>query len=170
MSDRDSKFTLRFWQSLQQALGTALRLSSAYHPQMDDQSERTIQTLEDMRRMYVLDFQENWETYLPLAKFVYNNSYHLSIGMAPYKALYQENANLRFDYLRDLHHVIEPTRVLLKDYYMYEERPIQIVNRQIKIEKQGNFISESRLAKSWRDVIRGGPNSVNGEDYNNPDL
>ena len=56
VSDRDPKFTSRFWQSLQQAFGTELRLSSAYHPQTDGQSERTIQALDDLLRMSVLDF------------------------------------------------------------------------------------------------------------------
>ena len=50
ISDRDSRFTSRFWQSLQRALGTQINLSTAYHPQTDGQSERTIQTLEDMLR------------------------------------------------------------------------------------------------------------------------
>ncbi|XP_028114476.1 uncharacterized protein LOC114312453 [Camellia sinensis] len=70
------------------ALGTELRQGSAYHPQTDGQFKRTIKTLEDILRMYVLDFQGNWDTYLPLAEFVYNNSHHLSIGMVPYEALY----------------------------------------------------------------------------------
>ena len=88
VSDRDSKFTSRFWQSLQTVLGTELRLSSAYHPQTDGQSERTIQTLEDLLHKCVLDFQGNWESHLPLAEFVYNNNFHSSIGMAPFEALY----------------------------------------------------------------------------------
>ncbi|GFY87122.1 hypothetical protein Acr_05g0007610 [Actinidia rufa] len=56
--------------------------------EMDGQSERTIQTLEDMLRLCVLDFQGNWEMHLPLVEFAYNNSFHASIGMAPYEALY----------------------------------------------------------------------------------
>ena len=63
-------------------------MSTAYHPQTDGQSERIIQTLEDMLRACVLDWEGSWVKYLPLAKFSYNNSYHLSIGMAPYEALY----------------------------------------------------------------------------------
>ncbi|XP_028081335.1 uncharacterized protein LOC114282792 [Camellia sinensis] len=59
ISDRDSKFTSRFWQSLQQALKTKLRLSSANHRQTNGQSERTNHILEDMLRMCVLNFQEN---------------------------------------------------------------------------------------------------------------
>ncbi|GKC93317.1 retrovirus-related pol polyprotein from transposon TNT 1-94 [Tanacetum coccineum] len=57
ISDRDSRFTSRFWQSMQKALGTRLDMSTAYHPQIDGQSERTIQTLEDMLRACVLDFR-----------------------------------------------------------------------------------------------------------------
>nr|KYP72696.1 Retrotransposable element Tf2 [Cajanus cajan] len=88
ISDRDPRFTSRFWQSLHQALGTKLKLSSAYHPQTDGQSERTIQSLEDLLRACVLDHLGSWEEVLPLVEFTYNNSYHASIGMAPYEALY----------------------------------------------------------------------------------
>ncbi|KAJ9546624.1 hypothetical protein OSB04_019167 [Centaurea solstitialis] len=69
-------------------MGTRLHFSTAYHPQTDRQSERTIQTLEDMLRAYVLDFGGSWDTYLPLAEFSYNNSYNSSIGMPPYEMLY----------------------------------------------------------------------------------
>ncbi|GJR72324.1 putative reverse transcriptase domain-containing protein [Tanacetum coccineum] len=68
ISDHDSHFTSRFWQSLQSALGTQLDMSTAYHPQTDGQSERTIQTLEDMLRACVIDFEKGWEKHLPLAK------------------------------------------------------------------------------------------------------
>nr|KYP39906.1 Retrovirus-related Pol polyprotein from transposon 17.6 [Cajanus cajan] len=86
--DRDPRFTSRFWQSLHQALGTKLKLSSAYHPQTDGQSERTIQSLEDLLRACVLDHLGSWEEILPLVEFTYNNSFHASIGMAPFEALY----------------------------------------------------------------------------------
>ncbi|GKB33663.1 putative reverse transcriptase domain-containing protein, partial [Tanacetum coccineum] len=56
--DRDGRFTSQFWQSLQNALGSQLDMSMAYHPQTDGQSERTIQTLEDMLRAYVVDFEK----------------------------------------------------------------------------------------------------------------
>ncbi|GKC20272.1 putative reverse transcriptase domain-containing protein [Tanacetum coccineum] len=88
ISDRDSHFTSRVWQSLHKALGTQLNLSTAYHPQTDGQSERTIQTLEDMLRACVIDFGNGWDRHLPLVEFSYNNSYHTSIKAAPYEALY----------------------------------------------------------------------------------
>ncbi|GJT04093.1 putative reverse transcriptase domain-containing protein [Tanacetum coccineum] len=79
ISNRDSRFTSRFWQSMQEALGTRLDMSTAYHPQTDGQSERTIQTLEDMLRACVLDFGGSWDVHLPLVEFSYNNSYHSSV-------------------------------------------------------------------------------------------
>ncbi|GKB30713.1 putative reverse transcriptase domain-containing protein [Tanacetum coccineum] len=67
---------------------TSLDMSSAYHPETDVQSERTIQTLEDMLRACVLDFGKGWDKHLPLVEFSYNNSYHTSIKAAPFEALY----------------------------------------------------------------------------------
>ncbi|KAL8147818.1 hypothetical protein AgCh_005218 [Apium graveolens] len=58
------------------------------HPQTDGQSERTIQTLEDMLRVYDIEFNGSWDDHLPLIKFSYNNSFHASIGMPPYEAIY----------------------------------------------------------------------------------
>ncbi|GKB49160.1 putative reverse transcriptase domain-containing protein, partial [Tanacetum coccineum] len=97
ISDRDSHFTSRFWQSLQNSLGTQLDMSTTYHPKTDGQSERTIQTLEDMLRACVIDFGKGWERHLPLVEFSYNNSYHSSIKAAPFEALYgrKSYANVR---------------------------------------------------------------------------
>nr|GEV35133.1 retrotransposon protein, putative, Ty3-gypsy subclass [Tanacetum cinerariifolium] len=98
ISDRDSSFTSRFWQSMQEALGTRLDMSTTlirsfatyqtYFPQIDGQSERTIQTLEDMLRAFVLNFGGSWDVDLPLVEFSYNNSYHSSVRCAPFEALY----------------------------------------------------------------------------------
>ncbi|GJU51647.1 reverse transcriptase domain-containing protein [Tanacetum coccineum] len=67
---------------------TQLDMSTAYHPKTDGQSERTIQTLEDMLRACVIDFIKGWDKHLPLVEFSYNNSYHASIKAAPFEALY----------------------------------------------------------------------------------
>nr|GFC48480.1 putative reverse transcriptase domain-containing protein [Tanacetum cinerariifolium] len=74
--------------SLQNALGTRLDMSTAYHPETDGQSERTIQTLKDMLRACETDFGKGWVSHLSLVKFSYNNSYHASINVAPFEALY----------------------------------------------------------------------------------
>ncbi|GKE20779.1 putative reverse transcriptase domain-containing protein [Tanacetum coccineum] len=86
--DRDGRFTSNFWKSFQKALGTDISMSTAYHPETDGQSERTIQTLEDMLRACVIDFGKGWVKHLPLVEFSYNNSYHAIIKAAPYEALY----------------------------------------------------------------------------------
>ncbi|GLT32015.1 hypothetical protein SLA2020_067100 [Shorea laevis] len=88
VSDRDTRFLSHFWISLQQALGTQLNFSTAFHPQTDGQSERAIQILEDMLRACVLDWKGSWDQHLSMAEFAYNNSYQSSIRMAPFEALY----------------------------------------------------------------------------------
>ncbi|GKC08982.1 putative reverse transcriptase domain-containing protein, partial [Tanacetum coccineum] len=91
---QDSKFTSHLWKSLNEALGTQLDMSTAYHPQTDGQSGRTIQTLEDMLRACVMDFGKGWDKHLPLVEFSYNNSYHTSIKAAPFEALYGRKCRL----------------------------------------------------------------------------
>ncbi|GJT65745.1 putative reverse transcriptase domain-containing protein [Tanacetum coccineum] len=86
--DRDSRFASHFWRSLKKALGTNLDMSTAYHLQTDGQSERTIQTLENMLRAYAIDFGKGWVNHLPLVEFSYNNNYHASIKVAPFEAHY----------------------------------------------------------------------------------
>ena len=88
VSDRDGRFMSGFWKELHKAMGTELRFSTAFHPQTDGQSERTIQTLEDMLRSCVLDRPTGWEQSLSLIEFTYNNSWHSTIKMAPFEALY----------------------------------------------------------------------------------
>ena len=88
MSDREPRFTAHFWKSFQKAMGTRLTMSTAFHPQTDGQSERTIQVLEDMLRACVLDHKGSWEEHFPLVEFAYNNNYQASIQMAPCEGLY----------------------------------------------------------------------------------
>ena len=88
ISDKDHRFKTHFWKNIQKAMGTQLTMSTEFHPQTDGQSERTIQVLEDMLRACVLDLKGSWEEHLPLVEFTYNNSYQVSIQMAPYEALY----------------------------------------------------------------------------------
>jgi transposase InsO family protein len=75
VSDRGAVFMSRFWTQLQKCLGTSILKSSAYHPQIDGQTERVNQVLEDMLRACVISFTEKWDECLKLAEFSYNNSY-----------------------------------------------------------------------------------------------
>nr|GEZ61526.1 reverse transcriptase domain-containing protein [Tanacetum cinerariifolium] len=99
ISDRDRKFTLSFWQSFQGALGTRLDMSTAYHLETDGQSERTIQTLEDMLRACVFYFGGSWDRHLPLVEFSYNNRFHASIKAAPFEALNRQKCSRHKSYV-----------------------------------------------------------------------
>lgn len=86
--DRDAQFTSRFWKSLQGALYSKLNFSTSYHSQIDGQSGRVVQVLEDMIRSCVFELVGWMEHYLSLVEFSYNKSYQASIPMAPFEALY----------------------------------------------------------------------------------
>ncbi|MCO5605843.1 hypothetical protein L7F22_060027 [Adiantum nelumboides] len=88
ISDRDTKFTSKFWTSLFQAIGSQLCFSTAYHPQTDGQTERVNQVIEDVLRAYCSQKPRKWVQYLPLVEYAYNSFDHRSIGMSPFKALY----------------------------------------------------------------------------------
>ncbi|GKF29531.1 putative reverse transcriptase domain-containing protein [Tanacetum coccineum] len=85
---------------MQEALGTHLDMSMAYHPQTDGQSERTIHTLEEMLRACILNFGGSWDVHLPLVEFSYNNSYHFSVRCASFEALYGRKCRLPIMWLR----------------------------------------------------------------------
>ncbi|KAI5350684.1 hypothetical protein L3X38_003575 [Prunus dulcis] len=95
-SDRDPRFTSRFWMKLNEAFGTQLQFSTTFHPQTDGQSERTIQTSEDMLRACAMQFRDDWDEKLPLMEFAYNNSYQTSIRMSPFDALYGKQCRTPF--------------------------------------------------------------------------
>ena len=114
ISDRDVRFTSRFWKRFHDELGTRLHFSTAFHPQTDGQSERTIQTLEDMLRACVLDFGGSWDTYLPLAEFSYNNSYHASIDRPPFEMLYGRRCRTPICWGEVGQRVMGSTEVVLK--------------------------------------------------------
>ena len=88
MFDRDVKFTSTFWKTLFAELGTQLSFSTAYHPQTDGQTERVNQVVEEMLRACVMMKPTEWEEYLHLVEFAYNNGYHSSTQLSPFEALY----------------------------------------------------------------------------------
>jgi hypothetical protein len=97
VSDRDRRFLSHFWQALFAALGTELRMSTAFHPQTDGQSERANRTLEEVLRHFVSPRQDNWEDYLALAEFAINDSVSPSTGYTPFMLAYGENVHTPLD-------------------------------------------------------------------------
>lgn len=85
ISTPDVCFTSRFWKRVNEELGTRSHFNIAYYPQTNDQSERTIKTLEDMLMACIIDFGGRWDSYFPLDDFSYNNSYHAIISMLPWR-------------------------------------------------------------------------------------
>jgi hypothetical protein len=127
ISDRGLVFTGQFWTSFQEALGTQLNFSIAYHLETDSQTKRTNQILEDMLRMYVMDQQKHWEEFLPLVEFAYNNSYQSTIKMTPFEFLYRRPCQtpLIWDRLED--------RVLVGPEEIQEmEDQMQTIRQKIK--------------------------------------
>ena len=88
ISDRDPRWTGSVWNSLHRLLGTSLKMSTAYHPQTDGQSERAIKTITEMLRSYVIGEESSWDKYLPMMEFAYNSSVNPSSGFTPFFLVY----------------------------------------------------------------------------------
>ncbi|GAX74104.1 hypothetical protein CEUSTIGMA_g1553.t1, partial [Chlamydomonas eustigma] len=84
VSDRDTRITAEFWQTLFKSLGTKLNMSTANHPETDGQTERTHRTIEQILRAYVSPLHDDWATWLPIAEFSYNNHVHTSTQHTPF--------------------------------------------------------------------------------------
>nr|GEU71369.1 putative reverse transcriptase domain-containing protein [Tanacetum cinerariifolium] len=125
ISNHDGRFASLFWQALHKALGTRLDMSTAYHPETDSQSERTIQTLEDMLRACIIDFEKSWDRHLPLVEFSYNNSYHTSIEATPFEALYRRKCRSPVCWAE------------VEDAQLSE--PVEIMDREIKQLKRSRI-------------------------------
>nr|GFB95307.1 putative reverse transcriptase domain-containing protein [Tanacetum cinerariifolium] len=138
VSDRDPRFASHFWKGLQKAWGTRLKFSTAFHPQTDGQTERTIQTLEDMLRSCVLEWTGNWDDYICLVEFAYNNSWHASIKCAPFEMLYGRKCHAPICWDQVGEHVIEGPKM------------IEVTNEKVTIAKEK--LKEARTRqKSYAD-------------------
>ncbi|GJY67919.1 putative reverse transcriptase domain-containing protein [Tanacetum coccineum] len=128
-----SRFASHYGKALQEALGTKLHMSTAYHPETDGQSERTIQTLEDMLRACVMDFGGSWDTHLPLVEFSYNNSYHTSVKCAPFEALYGRKCRSPVIWTEVGESVQVPLdEIEIDENLRFVEEPIEIVEQDVK--------------------------------------
>nr|GEZ71039.1 putative reverse transcriptase domain-containing protein [Tanacetum cinerariifolium] len=141
ISGRDPRFASIFWRSLQNALGTRLDMSTAYHPEIDSQSERTIQTLKDMLRACAIDFGKGWVNHLPLVEFSYNSSYHATIKVAPFEALYGRKCRSPVCWTE-----VEGAQILSPE--LIQETTEKIV--QIKQRMQAACDRQKSIGKNWR--------------------
>ncbi|KAI3704137.1 hypothetical protein L1987_74351 [Smallanthus sonchifolius] len=157
VSDRDTRFTSRCWKRFHEAMGTRLNISTAYHPQTDGQSKRTIQTLQDMLRACIIDFGGSWDSHLPLAEFSYNNSHHTTIGMPPYEMLYgrkYESAHVPLTDIEvnnNLYHIAEPVAILDHKEKRLRNKVIQLVKVQWKHRKgsEDTWEMETEMRESY---------------------
>ena len=166
ISDRDPSFTSRFWGKLQEALGTRLNFSTAFHPQTDGQSERVIQIMEDMLRSCVINYEGSWDKHIPLVEFVYNNSFQSSIGMTPYDALYGRKCRTLLCWTE-----LSEKKVIGPDLIKETKEKVRMIRERLKIanDRQKSYtdmkrkyiryeIGEKMFLKvsSWKKVMRFG--------------
>jgi hypothetical protein len=127
VSDRGAPFVARFWEQLQESLGTKLIRSSAYHPQTDGQTERVNQILKDMLRACAIDCGKNWDKHLSLAEFTYNNSYQSSLKMAPFEALYGRRCRTPLNWSQS-----REREVFGPDLVTEAERKVKLIRKNLK--------------------------------------
>nr|GEW55636.1 reverse transcriptase domain-containing protein [Tanacetum cinerariifolium] len=147
ISDRDPRFASNFWRSLQNALGTRLDMSTTYHPKTDGQSERTIQTLEDMLHVCAIDFGKGWVNHLPLVELSYNNNYHASIKATPLKHFMVESVVHPFvgPKLEELRYSLKTRCVLPQDSLRFASR---LLRKCRKLSKGYNKVNPSTFKMS----------------------
>ncbi|KAG0158309.1 hypothetical protein PDIDSM_5822 [Penicillium digitatum] len=173
-SDRDKLFTSNMWQSFADQMGIELRLSTAYHPQTNGQTERVNQTLKQYLRHYVNYQQDNWAGLLPTAQLAYNNAVHSTTNETPFfanngyhpvtfgepigKAAMAESARLKATELRKLHaqlsRDIDFVNLRMKEYYdkhhqvgpdLKEGERVYLLRRNIKTKRPSNKLDHLRL-------------------------
>ncbi|GJS43166.1 putative reverse transcriptase domain-containing protein [Tanacetum coccineum] len=167
ISDRDGKFTSHFWKSLNKALGTRLDMSTAYHPETNGQSERTIQTLEDMLRACVLDFGKGWDRHLPLGKLNprYIGPFRIiaKVGIVAYRLELPE----KLSRVHSTFHVSKLKKCMA-------DEPLAIPLDEIQVDDKLNFIEESieimdrevkRLKQSRIPIVKVRWNSRRGPEF-----
>ena len=128
ISDRDPRFTSRFWGKLQEALGTRLNFSTTFHPQTDEQFERVIQILEDMLRSCVINLEGSWDRHIALVEFMYNDSFQSSIGMTPYEALYGRKCRIPLCWME-----LSEKKVICPNLIQETEEKVKMIREILKV-------------------------------------
>jgi transposase InsO family protein len=145
VSDRGTQFTSRFWGKLHESMDTKLNFSSAYHPQTDGQTERINHILEDMLRACALKPGGSWDKSLPHAEFSYNNSYQVSLKMAPFEALYGRKCRTPLYWSET-----GERQLFGADIIREAEKQVQIIRENLRIAKSRQ---KSYADRKRRDVV-----------------
>jgi hypothetical protein len=147
VSDRDPKFTSKFWKRLFNGFGTNLNFSTTYHPESNGQTKRVNQLIEDMLRMYVMDKPSKWEDYLHLVELAYNNGYQESLKMRPFEALYGRKSNtlVSWDNLAD-------RAVVGPDFLREMEEQTIKIKKYLKEtqDKQKSYVDNGRTHREFK--------------------
>ncbi|GJP41373.1 hypothetical protein CLOM_g1045 [Closterium sp. NIES-68] len=134
ISDRDPKFTSKFWKELMSLLGTKLAMSSAYHPQTDGQTERLNQIVEQLLRAACKDEISKWDLHLPILEFAYNNATHAATGqtsfflyygcypLTPQKPTTSATVQPAHDFITTMHQLWDRTHKRLLDIQQQQKR------------------------------------------------
>jgi len=165
VSDRDAKFTSKFWSALMEALGVERKLSTSFHPQTDGQTERVNQSIEQYLRSFCNYDQDDWYELLPLAEYAYNNSITSATDMSPFYANYgfhpkvtwlkqaeikNPAAELYAHWMEEVHQQcreqLEKTQARMSKYYDSKRLPITF-NPGDKVLLDGRNLKTKRSSK-----------------------
>jgi hypothetical protein len=147
VSNRDSKFTFKFWKGLFNGFGTNLNFSTSYHPKTDEQIERVNQVIEDILRMYMMDKPSKWEDYLHLVEFSYNNGYQESLKMSPFEALYGIKCNTLVSWDNPADRAVVGLDLLRE----MEEQMIKIKqNLKASQDRQKSYVDKGRTHREFK--------------------
>ncbi|MCO5574376.1 hypothetical protein L7F22_028159 [Adiantum nelumboides] len=168
VSDRDPRFTSLFWKAIWENIGTRLQFSSSFHPQTDGQSEIANSVVLDLLKSYISDQKTQWERYLPLVEFAYNNTIHSSTGKAPFEIVegamkvppFLSTKDKIFEadeYTRDLDTAFAKVREALQKSQERQKKAADRHRRNLKL-KENDWITERindvsfrlRLPNTWK--------------------
>src|SRR5699024_10436610 len=142
-------FTSRFWNRLYESMDTKINFSSAYHPQTDEQTERTNQVLQDMLRACTLKHGRSWDKSLPYAEFSHNNSYKASLKMALFEALYGRKCRTPLYWNQT-----GESQVFGPEILQEAEKQVQLVRENLKIAQSRQKSYADNRRREWIFVVR----------------
>ncbi|MCO5593713.1 hypothetical protein L7F22_047730 [Adiantum nelumboides] len=168
VSDRDPRFTSLFWKAIWENIGTRLQFSSSFHPQTDGQSTIANSVVLDLLKSYISDQKTQWERYLPLVEFAYNNTIHSSTGKAPFEIvegamkvppflITKDKILVANEYTRDLDTDFAKVRETLQKSQERQKKAADRHRRDLKL-KENDWITEQindisfrlRLPDTWK--------------------